>query len=52
VTEIDKAHAAALELAEQIATRLARLEPEDEIVPMIDRLRELVARVIELGAGR
>jgi hypothetical protein len=41
MTELDIVHAAARELAEQIATRLARLEPEAEILPQIDRLRGL-----------
>lgn len=49
MTPGDIRHAAARELAEQIADMLTRLEPEVDILPLVERLRALVAELAEGG---
>lgn len=48
MTEIDRLHAAARELAETIATRIAKLEPERSIAVQARRLVEVLEQVAEL----
>jgi hypothetical protein len=47
MTDVERRHVQARELAETIATRLAKLESEREILAQIDRLRALVASLVE-----
>jgi hypothetical protein len=43
--DLEIVHVAACDLADTIATRLRRLEPESEILVQIDRLRAMLVRI-------
>lgn len=48
MTEIDRVHAAALEVAETVVARLSQHEPESAILLNLDHLRALLVRLTEI----
>lgn len=46
MNDLDELHATCVELSDQVADELRRLEPEKGILEMVERLRELLARLI------
>ena len=51
-TDVNVMHCEARELAEAIAARLTRLEPERSLLSLAARLRSLLVRLAELDGSR